>query len=63
MSDWDSTTLARLRQMAIDLTSLSATVEVMRVRHPRDRIVERAATSVEGLIGPVEAIVEQLRER
>lgn len=63
MSGWDSDALARLRQVAIDLTSLSATVEVLRVRHPRDHGVERAATSVESLIRNVEAIVEQLRDR
>ena len=63
MSGWDSDTLARLRQVAIDLTSLSATVEVMRARHPRDQDVERAATSIESMIRHVEAIVDQLRER
>jgi hypothetical protein len=60
---WDSNSLARLRQVAIDLTSLSATIEVLRARLPRDQGVERAAVVVDSLILHVNAIVEQLRER
>lgn len=63
MSGWDSNSLARLRQVAIDLTSLSATIEVLRVRLPREEGVERAAVVVDSLILHVNAIVEQLRER
>lgn len=62
MSGWDAEALARLRQVAMDLTSLSATVEVMRARSPRDQAVERAAACVESLVRQVEAIVDQLRE-
>ena len=63
MNGWDSNSLARLRQVAIDLTSLSATIEVLRTRLPRDEGVERAGVVVDSLILHVNAIVEQLRER
>lgn len=49
--------------MAMDVTSLSATIEVLRARYPRDRGVERAAMCVERLLKDMEAIVEPLRER
>lgn len=62
MNRWDSNSLARLRQVAIDLTSLSATIEVLRNRLPHDEGVERAALVVDSLILHVNAIVEQLRE-
>lgn len=63
MNNWDSNSLARLRQVAIDLTSLSAAIEVLRARLPRDEGVERAAAVVDSLILHISAIVEQLRER
>jgi hypothetical protein len=63
VNTWDSNSLARLRQVAIDLTSLSATIEALRTRLPRDEGVERAAVVVNSLILHVNAIVEQLRER
>jgi hypothetical protein len=63
VNSWDSNSLARLRQVAIDLTSLSATIEVLRARLPLDDGVERAAVVVDSLILHVNAIVEQLRER
>lgn len=62
MNGWDPVSLARLRQVAIDLTSLSATIEVLRTRLPQDEGVERAALFVDSLILHVNAIVEQLRE-
>lgn len=63
MNGWDTHSLARLRQVAIDLTALSATVEVLRARLPQDEAVERVAGVVDSLILHVNEIVEQLRER
>src|SRR5512135_1742416 len=63
MNGWDTHSLARLRQVAIDLTALSATVEVLRVRLPQDVAVERIAGAVDSLILHLNEIVEQLRER
>ena len=63
MRTWSAGTLAKLRQVALDLTALSATIEVLSVRYPRDDGVERAALVVESLIRHIDAIVEQLRER
>lgn len=63
MNSWDSHTLVRLRQVAIDLTTLSASVEVMRSRLPQDEGLDSIAAVVERLILHVNAIVEQLRER
>jgi hypothetical protein len=63
VSGWNAGTLARLRQVSIDLTALSATLEVLRARHEPDAEVERAAACVESLIVNVEAIVEGLREQ
>lgn len=63
MTGWSAGTLARLRQVALDLTALSATIEVLSVRYPRDDGVARVTVVVESLIRHVDAIVEQLRER
>lgn len=63
MNGWDTHSLARLRQIAIDLTALSATVEVLRARLPQDEGIERVAGVVDSLILHVNEIVEQLRER
>lgn len=63
MRAWSAGTLAELRQVALDLTALSATIEVLSVRYPQDPGVERAASVVESLIRNIGAIVEQLRER
>ncbi|HYM66428.1 MAG TPA: hypothetical protein VEW68_03985 [Patescibacteria group bacterium] len=63
MTGWDANSLARLRQVAMDLTSLSATIEVLRVRHPQDEGIEQTARMVDSLILHVSAIVEHLRER
>ena len=49
--------------MAMDVTSLSATIEVLSARYPHDRRVERAVMCVERLLKDVEAIIEPLRER
>ncbi len=63
MKTWDFDTLRSLRQVANDLTALSATLEVVRARQPRDVEVERAITFVERMIPNVDAIVRRLRER
>ena len=63
MRAWSAETLAQLRQVGLDLTALSATIEVLSIRYPRDDGVERATLVVESLIRHIDAIVEQLRER
>jgi hypothetical protein len=60
---WSAGTLAKLRQVALDLTALSATIEALGVRYPGDDGVERAALVVESLVRHIDAVVEQLRER
>ncbi len=63
VNPWDLDALRSLRQVANDLTALSATLEVLRGQRPRDAEVERAADLVERMIGSVDAIVGRLRER
>ncbi len=63
MNSWDFDTMRNLRQVANDLTALSADLEVLRARRPRDVEVERAITFVERMIKNVDTIVSRLRER
>lgn len=63
MNHWDFDSVRSLRQMANDLTALSATLEVLRVRRPHDVEIERAIGFVERMIANVDAIVGRLRER
>lgn len=63
MNSWDFDTLRSLRQLANDLTALSATLEVLRARRARDVEVERAISFVDRMITNVDAIVGRLRER
>ena len=63
MNPWDSDTLRSLRQVANDLTALSATLHVLRAQRPHDAEVERATGFVERMITNVDAIVTRLRER
>jgi len=62
MNAWDIDTLRSLRQVANDLTALSATLEVLRARRRGDADVERAVGVVERMIRNVDAIVGRLRE-
>lgn len=63
MRAWDFDAVQRLRQLANDLTALSATLEVVRTTTPHDAALDRAITLVERMIRNVDAIVSQLRER